>query len=215
MRSSAVRQGKWTEARENFRDLDSGVRSLPVDLQRIALKDRLRAAVEVGDFAGAAATLNDLETIGLSPDLEPQVSVLTGRVAEGLGRGGEALAAYRFAAASSDRPAAAQGRLRELVLRRDTGEANSAQVINDLELLTVAWRGDQTEIEALQMLAKLYTEGQRYRDAFQVMRTALVVHPGSETTRKIHEDAAATFDQLFLAGKGDGLPPIEFAQSVL
>ena len=120
-----VRQGKWAEAREHFRDLDSGsLGSLPVELQRIALKDRLRAAVEVGDFAGAAATLNDLETIGVPPELEPQIAVLTGRVAEGLGRGGEALAAYRFAAASPDRPAAAQGRLRELVLRRELGEAN-------------------------------------------------------------------------------------------
>ena len=76
-------------------------------------------------------------------------------------------------------------------------------------MLTVGWRGDETEIEALQLLAKLYTDGQRYRDAFQIMRTALVVHPGSDLTRQIHDDAAATFDQLFLAGKGDALPPIE------
>ena len=90
-----------------------------------------------------------------------------------------------------------------------SGEANTAQVINDLEMLTVGWRGDETEIEALQLLAKLYTDGQRYRDAFLIMRTALVVHPGSDLTRRIHDDAAATFDQLFLAGKGDGLPPID------
>jgi len=76
-------------------------------------------------------------------------------------------------------------------------------------MLTVGWRGDETEIEALQLLAKLYTDGQRYRDAFLIMRTALVVHPGSDLTRRIHDDAAATFDQLFLAGKGDGLPPID------
>jgi hypothetical protein len=134
---------------------------------------------------------------------------LTGRVAEALGRGGEALAAYRSAAASPDRPAAAQGRLREIVLRRGLGEANNAQFVNDLEILTVAWRGDETELEALQLLAKLYTDDQRYRDAFLIMRTALVVHPGSDVTRKIHDEAAATFDQLFLNGKGDGLPPID------
>ena len=51
-----VRQGKWAEAREHFRDVDGAMGTLPVELQRIALKDRLRAAVEVGDFAGAAAT---------------------------------------------------------------------------------------------------------------------------------------------------------------
>ena len=52
-------------------------------------------------------------------------------------------------------------------------------------MLTVGWRGDETEIEALQLLAKLYTDGQRYRDAFLIMRTALVVHPGSFTKRRI------------------------------
>ena len=204
-----VRQGKWAEAREHFRDIDGTMGALPVELQRIALKERLRAAVEVGDLATAAALLNELETVGVPTELEPQVAVLTGRLAEGLGRGSEALAAYRHAAASPNRPAAAQGRLREIVLRQALGEANRAQVLNDLEMLTVAWRGDETEIEALHLLAKLYTDEQRYRDAFHIMRTALVVHPASDLTRKIQDDAAATFDALFLAGKGDALPAID------
>jgi hypothetical protein len=34
-------------------------------------------------------------------------------------------------------------------------------------------------------------------------------HPNSEMTRRIQEEAAATFDSLFLAGKGDGLPAID------
>ena len=61
------------------------------------------------------------------------------------------------------------------MLRHALGEAKQgADSINDLEILTTAWRGDETEIEALQLLARLYTEEQRYRDAFHVMRTALV-----------------------------------------
>ncbi len=59
------------------------------------------------------------------------------------------------------------------------------------------------------MLARLYTEDERYRDAFQVMRTALRAHPNSEMTRRIQEDAAASFDSLFIAGKGDALPAID------
>jgi hypothetical protein len=34
-------------------------------------------------------------------------------------------------------------------------------------------------------------------------------HPNSEMTRRIQEEAAATFDSLFLAGKGDALPAVE------
>src|SRR5260221_10501098 len=82
-------------------------------------------------------------------------------------------------------------------------------VISDLEALTAAWRGDETEIEALQILARLYTEETRYRDAFHVMRTALKAHPNSEMTRRIQDEAATSFDTLFLAGRGDAMPAID------
>ena len=65
--------------------------------------------------------------------------------------------------------------------------------------LTTVWRGDDTEIEALQKLARLYTEEHRYRDAFYVMRSALKAYPDAQISRRIYDDAAATFDSLFLA----------------
>jgi hypothetical protein len=143
------------------------------------------------------------------PELEPAAAVLTGRLAERMGRSEDALASYRFAAESWNRPMAAQGRLRELVLRYGLGETKKTEVINDLEVLTTAWRGDETELEALQLLARLYTEEGRYRDAFHVMRIALTAHPHAELTRRIQDEASQTFDTLFLAGKGDALPAIE------
>ncbi len=41
------------------------------------------------------------------------------------------------------------------------------------------------------------------------MRTAMKAHPNSEMTRRIQEEAATTFDTLFLAGKGDAMPAID------
>ena len=78
-----------------------------------------------------------------------------------------------------------------------------------LESLTTAWRGDETEAEALQLLGRLYAEDGRYRDGFQVMRTALIVYPHSEMTRRIQDEAAVAFESLFLGGKGDAMPPID------
>ena len=63
--------------------------------------------------------------------------------------------------------------------------------------------------EGLKVLAHLYTEDSRYRDAFHVMRTALLAHPNSDMTRKIQDEAAITFESLFLGGKGDALTPVE------
>ncbi len=107
------------------------------------------------------------------------MAVLMGRLAEGMGRTEDALSAYRTAADSWDRPAAAQGLLRETVLRYSLGDLKRDEVISQLELLTTIWRGDETEIEALKVLAHLYTEDGRYRDSFYVMRSAMAAHPDS------------------------------------
>ena len=49
----------------------------------------------------------------------------------------------------------------------------------------------------------------RYRDSFQVMHTALTVHPQSELTRTMQQEAAESFDGLFLGGGADALSAIE------
>ncbi|MGD0025594.1 MAG: tetratricopeptide repeat protein, partial [Xanthobacteraceae bacterium] len=204
-----ARQGKWAQAREGLKTVEAAVATLPIELQRVALKDEMRASIEVGDFAGAENALNDFETIGVPHDMQPAMSVLIGRLDEGMGRTEDALAAYRTAADSWDRPAAAQGRLRETVLRHSLGDLKREDVVSELESLTTVWRGDETEIEALQVLARLYTEEGRYRDSFYVMRSAMTAHPDWDMTRRIQEEAAKTFDSLFLAGKGDSMPAID------
>ena len=202
-------QGKWAEAREAFSGLDASIGTLPLELQRKVLRVAVRTSIEVRDFGTASTELNEFDQVGVPPDLEGSVAVLRGRLAEALGRNDDALQAYRFAADSRNRPAAAQGRLRESALRYRVGDLKAPDVITELEMLVTVWRGDETEIEALQVLARLYTESGRYRDAFHVMRTAMKAHPNSEMTRRIQEEAAATFDALFLAGKGDAMPAIE------
>ena len=204
-----ARQGKWGQARDGFKRSEASVATLPVELQRVALKDEMRSAIEVGDFNSASSQLNDFQTIGVPHDLEPAMSVLIGRLAEGMGRTEDALAAYRTAADSWDRRAAAQGELRETLLRYSLGDLKRDDVISELETLTTIWRGDDTEIEALQMLARLYTEEGRYRNSFYVMRSAIAAHPNSDMTRRIQQEAAKTFDVLFLAGKGDTMPAID------
>jgi tetratricopeptide (TPR) repeat protein len=204
-----ARQGRWAEARDIFKAVSAAMGALPIEFQRMAMKEALRSSIELRDFNNATRLVNDFETVGVTPDLEPTINVLLGRLYEGLGRTEDALASYRAAAVSSERRAAAQGRLRETVLAFATGSMGRKDVINDIETLTTVWRGDETETEGLKLLAHLYTEDSRYRDAFHVMRTALLAHPNSDMTRKIQDEAAATFESLFLGGKGDTLPAVE------
>jgi hypothetical protein len=204
-----ARQGRWADAQKIFKTVSAAISALPIELQRMAMREALRAAIEVRDFNSATKVANEIETVGVTPMLEPTINVLIGRLYEGLGRNEDALSSYRMAATSSNRRAAAQGRLREIALTFATGGMSRKDVINDLETLTTVWRGDETETEGLKLLAHLYTEESRYRDAFHVMRTALLAHPNSDLTRKIQDEAAATFESLFLGGKGEALPPVE------
>ncbi len=176
----------------------------------MALRYSLRAAIEVHDFNGADKVLNELQTIGVPDEEAPAVAVLVGRMSEGMGHNEDALTNYRAAASAPiDRRSAAAGRLHEIMLRYTLGDMPRKEVIDQLEMLTTVWRGDETEVEGLKLLAHLYTEEGRYRDAFHVMRTAMLAHPDSDLTRKIQDEAAVSFEALFLGGKSDALPPVE------
>jgi len=204
-----AREGKWAEAREGFRTLDTATATLPLEMQRFAFQEAVRAAVEVRDFGTASGLLSEFETLGSAQQRGADLMVLKGRVMEGLGRLAEALTFYRSAAGSIDRPAAVRGQLREIALRQQIGEMNREEATAALESLTTSWRGDATEAEALQLLGRMYAENGRYRDAFQVMRTALTAYPHSEMTRRIQDEAAVAFELLFLGGKGDSMAPID------
>jgi tetratricopeptide (TPR) repeat protein len=204
-----ARQSKWPQAYAAFKDVDSAISALPLDLQRLVLRNALRTDIEVRDFSGADRIVNELQSIGVPPAMQPAMAVLSGRLNEALGHKEEALINYRAAADSSDRQAAARGRLREIALRSANGDMPSKDAINALELLTTIWRGDDTEAEGLTLLAHFYRLDNRYREELHAWRVALLYHPNSDYTRKIQDEAAVTFEDLFLGGKADALPPVE------
>jgi tetratricopeptide (TPR) repeat protein len=204
-----ARQNKWPQAYSAFKDVDSAISALPLELQHLALRNALRTDIEVRDFNGADRIVNELQSIGVPPAMEPAMAVLSGRLNEALGHNEEALINYRAAADSNDRQAAARGRLREIALRSANGDMPRKDAINALELLTTIWRGDEIEAEGLALLAHFYMLDSRYREELHTWRVAVLNHPNSDYTRKIQDEAAVTFENLFLGGKADALPPVE------
>src|SRR4029078_4456182 len=90
-----ARQAKWPEAVDAFRNVEGALGALPLELQRVALKEAMRAAIEVGDFTNAVRRLNDFKIIGQSPDVEPAVSVVTVRLAEAVRPRHDCVAGYQ------------------------------------------------------------------------------------------------------------------------
>jgi hypothetical protein len=204
-----ARQGKWAEAREKFKNVEFTTSALPLELQRVVTSEAMRASLEVKDYAGAARRLSELDVVGIPPAMKPAISVLHGRQAEGLGHERDALDAYRFAANSSDRQAAAEGKLLEILLRQKRGELAQAEVLRELETLSAIWRGDAVEVKTLQEMAQIYAETGRYAESLAAARTATRLQPNSEVSRQAQDAASALFSQLFLGPKGDELRPVD------
>ncbi|CAM5347524.1 Tetratricopeptide repeat protein OS=Afipia felis OX=1035 GN=NCTC12722_01526 PE=4 SV=1 [Afipia felis] len=206
---ASARQQKWAEAREKFKNVESAIIALPLDLQRIILIEAMQASLEVRDYDGATVRGNDLKTIGAMPEQAMRLQLLRGRLAEALGRDREALATYRAVRASSDRASAAEAALAEIALLQRHDKIAPDAALNELETLSVLWRGDETEVKNLQMLMQLYAANDRYAEALEAAMTATRLRPNAEVSRQMQDEASALFAQLFLTDKGDSLPPVK------
>jgi tetratricopeptide (TPR) repeat protein len=206
---ASARQGKWADAREKFKSAEFAITSLPIDLQRIVIADAMHASIEVKDYPGAAKRASELDVIGIAPEQAAAVGVLRGRLAEGLGRDKDALDEYKRAAASSDRPAATEARLLLVALKQRRDEISQEDALKELETLAITWRGDTLEVQALEMLARIYADSGRFAESFGAVRTANLLAPNLEISRQGQDAASALFAQLFLGPKGDDLPPID------
>jgi tetratricopeptide (TPR) repeat protein len=204
-----ARQGKWAEAREKFKNVEFAITLLPIEMQRIVIADAMRASLEVKDYSGADKRSSDLEVIGLPPEMKPAVAVLRGRLAQALGHDKEALAQYKIAVDSPDRASAAKAKVLEIALKQERDEISQADALRELETLSVMWRGDSTEVQTLEMMARIYADTGRYSESLAATRTATRMEPNSAISRQGQDEAAALFAQLFLSPKGDDLPPID------
>ncbi|MCK1512026.1 tetratricopeptide repeat protein [Bradyrhizobium sp. 190] len=204
-----ARQEKWADAREKFKNAEFSIAALPLELQRIITADAMRASLEVKDYAGASRRRSELEVIGIPNEMKPGIAVLRGRLAEALGHDKDALDAYRYAAQSSDRQASAEAGLLEALLRHRRGELGQAELLRELEILSVTWRGDEIELKALNKMAQIYAENARYADSLAAAKTATKLQPNSELSRQGQDAASALFAELYLGSKGDDMKPVD------
>jgi tetratricopeptide (TPR) repeat protein len=204
-----ARQGKWSEAREKFKNVEFAISLLPVELQRIVISEAMRASLKVKDYGGAAKRRSDLEILGIPPEMKPAAAVLRGRLAEALGHDKDAQSEYKFAVDSPDRAAAAEGKLFDIMLRQKRNEIGQADALRELETLSMIWRGDGVEVRVLQLLARIYSDTGHYSESLAAVRASTRLQPNSELSRQGQDAAAALFAQLYLSPKGDDLPPVD------
>lgn len=193
-----ARLGRLSRSREAYRKGEPALNTMPEALQALFRETAAQVAIDSRDYSTAAIELDAVDAIG-PEDGSWRRTVLRARIADGLGQTASALEGYRVAMSGDDAIAAAEARYRSTKLRLAKGEVAHAEALRDLELMSVGWRGDNIEADVLATLGELYTADKRWRDAFEVMRTAVTLYPNAEVTRTLQQTMSDRFADIFLA----------------
>ncbi len=201
--------GDWTGSHANLARGRVVTANYPVVLQ---VRFHLAAAkthLELGNYGRALAELSQIEPSDVTKEQAVQYDLLRGRVAEASGRSQEALDVYDLVVRSSDGPESAEAKFRSLKLRYRDGVIDAEEALTDLEGLAASWRGDDTELNTLRLMAQLHAQQGNFRRAFEAMSQAVQSDAGAEITSNIQQEMGAVFATLFLEGKAQALEPVK------
>jgi tetratricopeptide (TPR) repeat protein len=206
-----ARLGRFPRALSSFRRSMDVLDAYPDMLQAVVRREIVNAAIAMRDVSVADRELTLLAA--LAPHWTPQdeVELLRAQLDEISGRPEAALAGYRALFNSNRRPVAASAQLRAVQLAAREGDASMSvdEARARLETVAFIWRGGDTEIEAMGELGAIYAVQQKWREAFALARKANGVFPDHPITRKLHDDTARQFEELFTNGKANQLPRID------
>ena len=205
----AVKEQRWADALKSFKEGADRLAAYRADLNARFRLGAVRAALESDLLTEAAAHLNALPQAEFPVALRASFDVLRGRYLDSVGRNEEAADAYKMASTSRFEPAVAEARLYSTVLEHRTGHIDREQALTELERLQLFWRGDDIELRTLRVMADLYAQEKRYRDAFAVMRNSIEAFPDDTLAMRIQDDMQEVFKNLFLHGQAESMDPVK------
>ncbi len=206
-----ARLGRPGPALAGFRRAEAILDGYPPDLQAQFRPAMVRAAMAMQDVTVAERQLGRLgDSAGGLADRE-ELALLRAMLDDANGRPEAALNGYKPLFEARSRPVAAEAQLRAVKLLQAEKRLDISidEQIARLETVSIIWRGGEIEIEALAELGRLYAGQQRWRDAFQTARRANENYPDSPLTRRLHDETAQRFAELFGNGDSEQLPRID------
>lgn len=178
---------------------------------------RQKLAVMGADFyAGndqndkALATYDTLNTDGILRPVQPYAELTIATIAANKGKTTDALTIFdRLAKQHKDLYVQARARYDAIMLRYATGQLTTDETTDALERLRLIWRGDGLERELLFNLASIYEKEKQYANALRTWKALLMAFPGDRDTLTIAGDMTEMFEDLFLNGLADDMPPLK------
>jgi hypothetical protein len=198
----------WSDAKKAFAEAEPVLSRYPRDWQTRAHLAEARAAIATGALETADATLSHLPA-----DL-PKPLMLDSELAQGQlyaqeGRYRDAARLLAGVEKSGDDRMASLAIYADVNAGLTAGAISPDRAINELEKLRYRWRGDALELKTLRKLGGLYFTRQRWREGLQVLRIATMNFPNDDMAREAQDDMRSAFENLFLKGNADKIPPVE------
>ncbi len=199
----------WVEAQMHIESGEHLIWEYPQELRAWMHLTAVRGALIRNDFDGANHHLAILEDIGGTRSQYAERQYLRGRYLEATARSGLAGEAYDLAIRQGVRSISAEARLRKIQINVADQSLSREEAVSQLEGLSMGWRGNNVELEVLNVLADLYVEGRNFRRLFEVMASASTLRSESSVVDDLRGKIEVAFKELFLEGGADSLPPIE------
>ncbi|HEX7777539.1 MAG TPA: hypothetical protein VF449_13520, partial [Parvibaculum sp.] len=178
----------------------------------LAAKIRIKAAeadLAAKDISSAHAQMDRVPPKLANHRLEAEGLVARAGVLEGLNSIDEASIAYDRAAASGDREAEVRARLDKALMLNRVGKLDDGKLIEELDRLRMAWRGDDLELRVLSKLAELRLAKGDVVDALSVMRMASTNFVDSDAAHAMGARMPDIFADYFINGGADKLPAVQ------
>jgi hypothetical protein len=198
----------WDGARTALAEAEPALKQYPAEWQARARIAMAQASLASGSIESADAALNKLPR-DLPKPLMLQAELARAQLYAQESRHRAASSLFAAVEKGGDDRAAAEAIYDNVSASLSAGKISQTGAIKTLEHLRFRWRGDALELRTVRKLGSLYFARGQWREGLETLRVAAENFPNDDHARQAQDDMRAAFENLFLKGKADAMPPIE------
>ncbi|MEM1366235.1 MAG: hypothetical protein AAGH82_10855, partial [Pseudomonadota bacterium] len=206
---AAAQQRGWSEAAAAAARGRRALLGFPVEVQKKFHFAAAEAAIETGSHAIAAEALSVIAAGRTTAQDRANYFILRSKLADAAGRRGDAVTALEYVLRTGYEPGIAQARFELAQLDYRDNAAPPAELIERLETLAAAWRGDDLELRVRRTLGRLYVQQADHRAAFEALNSAMSLDSEAAVTRAMYGEMQDAFTNIFGGMNGQELRPLE------
>lgn len=199
----------WRLARNNLIVALKIVSRYPNEWNARARVALARAALALGETGTSKLALEGMPKVNVSSATIAEATLARALNEDAFQKRDSAIALLDQLTTSPYKPVAARAALESIVMKQKAGKLTTNQAIDALEKLRFQWRGDDIELKTLTELGKLYVTNNRIRDGLNTMRLAVRHFSDTDEARQTAAQMGGIFENLFLRGGADKLPPVQ------